>query len=90
MEGQLLGTLNLAPGEQTNFQFDWGGVREQEVFRIETWSAQGEQLRAQDVLRIDVNGWPWHACDIVSARTEQETACQDGPLKLETGRARLW
>jgi hypothetical protein len=90
MENQLLGTLNLAPGQQTIFQFDWGGVRQEEVFRIETWSAAGQQLRAQDVLRIDDNGWPWHACDLREARTDQETACQDGSLKMETGRARLW
>jgi hypothetical protein len=90
MEGQLLGSLNMQAGEQASFQFDWGGVREEEVFRIETWSTQGEQIRAQDVLRIDDNGWPWHACDLATARTDHETACQDGPLKLETGRARLW
>jgi hypothetical protein len=90
MAGQMLGSLNVQPGEQVNFQFDWGGVHKEEVFHIETWSAGGEQLRAQDVLRIDDNGWPWHACDIPTARTDHETACQDGPLKLETGRARLW
>jgi hypothetical protein len=90
MEGVTLGRTELAPGASMVTQFDWGGPRETQVFSIDTWTRQGARLRAQDVLRIDDTGWPWHACGMPEPRRARISTCADGPLKLESGRARLW
>jgi hypothetical protein len=90
MLGDELGALGLAPGEHVQFQFDWGGSRADEVFVIDAWTRDGRQLRAEDVVRIDDTGWPWHACDGRVAAQSLDKTCTDGPLKLISGRSKLW
>ena len=90
MEEQELGMRDLPPGEVLEEQFDWGGPMARQAFRIEAWSADGEALPAAGVLQIEDTGWPWHGCGQQGPMNTDLAACGDGPLKLKTGRARLW
>ncbi|MGE3404037.1 MAG: hypothetical protein AB7K63_15710 [Vicinamibacterales bacterium] len=90
MEGQELGWRDVPPGEMVEEQFDWGGPRQEQAFLIDAWTQAGEPLQASQVLSLEDSGWPWHGCGQQGPMNTDVAACADGPLKLKTGRARLW
>nr|QEO74264.1 hypothetical protein [uncultured bacterium] len=81
-----LGSLNLEPNTFTRVHFDWGGPMGGDVFILDTWLKDGKQVDAEKVLRVDESGWPWQPCVGHLQGQPAPPKCEEGPLKLNTGR----
>jgi len=71
------GRVYLPPHTNMQARYDWTGPSADDVYEIDAFGPDGQQIILRDVLRIVGEGWPYTPCDT--------HVCKPGDLNMNYG-----